>query len=91
MSKKIPIKINGKSDLVAIFKNTLIKYNFNTWKEFTDKIGIDNPRAFIDFFNGKQCLDKDIIEKAFEELNIQTELLDVYVEPIIKYKIKEIK
>lgn len=85
--KRIPIK-NFSSDLVVIFKAKLDKKGYCTWKEFTEGIGVDNPRAFVDFFMGKQCLSKEILEKAFQELEIPIQLLDLYAEPVTKYKIK---
>lgn len=92
MSKrKIPIKNTYNNDLVAIFKNRLDKYGYSTWKEFTDTLGINNRRAFIDFFNGKQCISKETIEKAFELLEIPTELLDIYTDKVIRYKIKKVE
>ena len=88
MSKrKIPMK-NFDSDLSVIFKNRLDKLGYSTWKELTDKLELDNPRSFIDFFNGKQCLSKETLEKTFNLLEIPIELLNLYTEPIVKYKIK---
>ena len=88
MSKrKIPMK-NFNSDLSAIFKNRLDKLGYSTWKELTDKLGLDNPRSFIDFFNGKQCLSKEVLENTFSLLGIPQELLEIYAEPTTKYKIK---
>ena len=89
MNKKRKINMkNFNSDLSCIFKSRFDKLGYSTWKEFTDELGLDNPRAFIDFFNEKQCLSKEILEKAFEILNINLKLLELYTEPIIKYRIK---
>lgn len=91
MSKrKIPIKNTYNNDLVAIFKNRLDKYGYSTWKEFTDTLGIDNRRAFIDFFNGKQMISKEKIEKAFRLLEIPEELLDIYAREVVSYKIRKV-
>ncbi len=90
MNKKIPIRLNGKSDLLAIFKQRLDKNGYSTWKEFTDKLGIKNSRVFIDFFNGKQCISEANIVSAFNELEIPKELFEVYLKPVIKYKLKEV-
>ncbi len=90
MGRRINITLTGKSDLLAIFKNRLDRYGYKTWKELTDKVGIENKRAFIDFFNGKQCLTREQLEKTFEILEIPIELLELYTEKIIKYKIKNI-
>ena len=88
MSRKIPMK-GIKSDLAWIFKSRFDRLGFSTWKEFTDKLGLENPRTFIDFFNGGQCISKETLEKAFKELNIPLQLLEIYTEPVIKYKVKE--
>lgn len=85
--RKISIK-NFSSDLVVIFKAKLDKKGYCTWKEFTDDIGVDNSRAFVDFFMGKQCLSKEVLKKAFQVLEIPMQLLEIYTEPVIKYKIK---
>lgn len=85
--KRIPIK-NFSSDLVVMFKFKLDKKGYCTWKEFTDDIGVDNPRAFVDFFMGKQCLPKEVLDKAFQVLEIPMDLLNIYTEPVVKYKIK---
>lgn len=85
-------KINMKSfnsDLAYIFKSRLDKFEISTWEELTNKLEIENPRTFIDFFNGKQCIKKEYLEKAFILLEIPMELLNLYVEPVTKYKIKE--
>ena len=88
--RKIPIKsFKNKSDLLTIFKNRLDNFGYSTWKELTDKLKMDNPRAFIDFFNGKQALNKHDLEFAFELLEIPIELLELYTEPVIKYRIKK--
>lgn len=89
--RKINIRNTYNNDLVAIFKNRLDKFGYSTWKEFTDTLGVKNGRAFIDFFNGKQCLSKEILEKAFELLKIPTELLDIYTDKVIRYKIKKVE
>lgn len=91
MSKrKIPIKKSTleRNELAVIFKVNLDKNNFSSWKEFCDKLGLDNPRTFIDWFNGKQLLKKEVIEKAFDELKINKELIQIFCEPIIRYKLK---
>ena len=54
-------------------------------------LGIDNPRTFIDFFNNKQCVKKEYIDKLFDILEIDERLKDIYLEPVIKYKLKENK
>lgn len=87
MKKRIPMR-NFNSDLSCIFKNRLDKLGYSTWKELTDKLELDNPRTFVDFFNGKQCISKDVLIKTFEILDIPIELLDLYTEKIVKYKIK---
>lgn len=88
MKKKIPIK-NKKSDLSVIIKNRLDKKGISTWKELTDLIGTDNPRTFVDFFNGKQCIKKEHIDKLFEVLELDERLREIYLEPVIRYKLKE--
>ena len=87
---KIRLRLNGKSDLLAIFKQRLDKKGYSNWKEFTDKLGIENPRIFIDFFNGKQCISESNIIDAFNELEIPKEIFDIYLERVIKYKIKKV-
>ena len=81
--RKIPMK-NFNSDLSLIFKNRLDKLGYSTWKELTDKLGLDNPRSFVDFFNGKQCLSKEVLKNTFSLLDIPQELLEIYAEPISK-------
>ena len=66
----------------------MIRNGFYSWEEFTNKLGISNKRLFIDFFNGKQYVKKEDMEKAFNELEIPKELLDIYLEPVIRYKLK---
>lgn len=90
MSRRINITLTGKSDLLAIFKNRLDRYGYKTWKELTNKVDIENERAFIDFFNGKQCLTREQLERTFEILEIPIELLGLYTEKIVKYKIKDL-
>lgn len=85
--RKINMK-NFNNDLSCIFKNRLDKFGISTWKELTEKLNIENPRTFVDFFNGKQCISKEILEKTLIFLQIPTELLNIYTEPVIKYKIK---
>ena len=75
-------------DSVVQTDNRLDKLGYSTWKELTDKLELDNPRTFVDFFNGKQCISKDVLIKTFEILDIPIELLDLYTEKIVKYKIK---
>lgn len=87
MKKKIPIK-NKKSPFSVIIKRKLDEKQISTWKELTDLIGIDNPRTFIDFFNGKQCIKKEDIDKLFEVLELSEEIKEIYLEPVIKYKLK---
>ena len=91
--RKIPIKKSslGRNNLAVIFKVNLDKKGFSSWKEFTAKIGEDNPRTFIDWFNGKQLIQKEVIEKAFEELEIEKELINIYCVPTIKYKLRGVK
>lgn len=86
--KKIPIK-NFNSDLSCIIKARLDKKEISTWKELTDMIGVENPRTFIDFFNGKQCIKKEYIDKLFEVLELDERLREIYLEPVIRYKLKE--
>lgn len=86
-TRKIPLR-NFKTELALIFKKRLDELGYSTWKQLTDKLGLNNPRSFIDFFNGRQCLSKEIIEKTFEILDIPKELIDLYAEPIIKYRIR---
>lgn len=89
MKKKIPIK-NKNNDLSIIIKNSLDKKGISTWKELTDLIGADNPRTFTDFFNGKQCVKKEHIDKLFEVLKIDERLKEIYLEPVIRYKLKKL-
>lgn len=86
--RKIPMK-NFNSDLSRIIKSRLDKREISTWKELTDMLNIENPRTFIDFFNGKQCVKKEDIDKLFEFLEIDERIKDIYLEPVIKYKLKE--
>lgn len=79
----------SSDELKKIFKAKLIFKGYNTWKELINVIGEENQRCFTDWFNGKQALSKDVLEKTFEILDIPLELLDVYAEPVIKYKIKK--
>lgn len=88
--RKIPIR-NFSNDLSCIIKVRLDKKEISTWKELTDMIGADNPRTFTDFFNGKQCIKKEYIDKLFELLEIDNSLKEIYLEPVIKYKLKENK
>ena len=88
--RKIPIR-NFNKDLSCIIKARLDRKGISTWKELTDMIGADNPRMFIDFFNGKQCIKKEYIDKLFELLEIDNSLKEIYLEPVIKYKLKEDK
>lgn len=86
--RKIPIR-NFNSDLSCIIKSRLDKKGISTWNELTDMLGIENPRTFTDFFNGSQCIKKEYIDKLFEILEIDERIKDIYLEPIVKYKIKE--
>lgn len=88
--RKIPIR-NFNNDLSCIIKARLDRKGISTWKELTDAIGTDNPRTFIDFFNGKQCIKEEYIDKLFELLEIDDSLKEIYLEPVIKYKLKEDK
>lgn len=88
MKRKIPIK-NKNNDLSMIIKNNLDKKGISTWKELTDLIGADNPRTFVDFFNGKQCVKKEYIDKLFEVLELDERLREIYLEPVIRYKLKD--
>ena len=81
---------NFNNELSCIIKVKLDKKGISTWEELTEMIGADNPRTFIDLFNGKQCVKKEYIDKLFEVLEIDERLKDIYLEPVIKYKIKEI-
>lgn len=85
--RKIPIR-NFNNELSCIIKVRLDKKGISTWKELTDMIGIENQRTFIDFFNGKQCVKKEHIDKLFEILEIDNKLKEIYLEPVVKYKIK---
>ena len=85
--RKIPMK-NFNSELSCIFKAKLDQKGYSTWKEFVDDIGCENPRTFIDFFNGKQCISKEVMERAFEKLGIDKELIKFFTVEVIKYKIK---
>lgn len=87
MKRKIPIK-NKENDLSMIIKNRLDKLEISTWKELTDLIEADNPRTFIDFFNGKQLIKKEYMDKMFEVLGLDERLKDIYLEPVVKYKLK---
>lgn len=88
MSKrKIPMK-NFRSDLACIFKKRLDEKGYKTWEELTNELGLDNKRTFVDFFGGKQLISKEVLEQAFELLDIPKEYLDTMVEKVIKYKIK---
>ena len=88
MSKrKIPMK-NFRSDLACIFKKRIDEKGYKTWEELTNELGLDNKRTFVDFFNGKQCIPKEVLEQTFELLDIPKEYLDTMVEKVIKYKIK---
>ena len=88
--RKIPIR-NFNNDLSCIIKARLDRKGISTWKELTDMIGADNPRMFIDFFNGKQCIKKEYIDKLFELLEIDNSLKEIYLAPVIKYKLTEDK
>lgn len=87
MKRKIPIK-NKNNDLSLIIKNNLDKKGISTWKELTDLIGAENPRTFVDFFNGKQCVKKEYIDKLFEVLELDERLREIYLEPVVRYKLK---
>lgn len=87
MKRKIPIK-NKNNDLSLIIKNNLDKKGISTWKELTDLIGAENPRIFVDFFNGKQCVKKEYIDKLFEVLELDERLREIYLEPVVRYKLK---
>lgn len=87
MKRKIPIK-NKNNDLSLIIKNNLDKKGISTWKELTDLIGAENPRIFVDFFNGKQCVKKEYIDKLFEVLEPDERLREIYLEPVVRYKLK---
>ncbi len=88
--RRIPIR-NFNNDLSCIIKARLDKKEISTWKELTDMIGADNPRTFTDFFNGKQYIKKEYIDKLFELLEIDNSLKEIYLEPVIKYKLREDK
>ena len=88
--RRIPIR-NFNNDLSCIIKARLDKKEISTWKELTDMIGADNPRTFTDFFNGKQCIKKEYIDKLFELLEIDNSLKEIYLESVVKYKLKEDK
>ena len=87
MSKKIPIKRSSlyRNDLATIFKVNLDKKGFSSWEQFTDEIGVDNRRTFIDWFNGKQAVKKEVLEKAFDILGINKELIKIYCKEEVKY------
>lgn len=86
--RKINIR-NFNNELSCILKVKLDKKGISTWKELTDLIGSDNPRMFIDFFNGKQYIKKEYIDKLFEVLELDERLREIYLEPVIRYKLKE--
>lgn len=86
--KKIPLK-NIDNDIKAILKWRLDQKGYNTWKKLTDEIGEENPRVFTDWFNGNQLIKKDVLEKAFDILEIPKELIEIYTEPVIRYRLKK--
>ena len=86
--RKIPLK-NFDNDLAYIFKRKLDQKGIGSWKELTHVLNIDNPRTFIDFLNGKQCVKKEYIDKLFEVLELDERLREIYLEPVIRYKLKE--
>lgn len=89
MNIKMKLKTR-KTDLALIFKIKLDEKGFSTWEEFINKIKMSNYRAFIDFFNGKQAIKENDMIKACEELEIPLELLILYVDKEIRYKIRKI-